>query len=94
MSAPQLTAEQRPMPEAEGWALVYSSPLRRWAVRRLVLIGRAYGLKVTHEHDGSRLYRLNLITATGHPDAVRRWQAYVDRIVEAIGRPTGRGRRS
>lgn len=58
----------RPMPEAAASTVVWSSPLRRWAVRRLVLVARWYGLRVTHEHDGNLLHRLNLITVTGDPD--------------------------
>lgn len=87
--------ELAPTSETEGCAMVYSSPLRRWVVRRLVLVARWYGLRVAHEHDGNPLHRLNLIIVTGHPDAVRRWQAYVDQIARTVGRwPTKRqGRR-
>ncbi|MGR6922594.1 hypothetical protein ACU635_50785 [[Actinomadura] parvosata] len=72
--------------------MVYSSPLRRWAIRRLVLVARWYGLTTTHEHDGNPLHRMHLLTATGHPDAVQRWLAYVDRIAQDVGRSPAKRR--
>lgn len=74
------------IPEAEGRTIVWSSPMRRWAIRRLVLVARWYGLQVTTEHDGKLLHRMNLITVKGRTASIRRWQAYADRAARAVGR--------
>ncbi|MFE3461352.1 hypothetical protein ACFXKD_27725 [Nocardiopsis aegyptia] len=52
-------------------------------IRTLILRARIEGTEVVHEHDGRLIVRTHLLTLTGHPEPLRRFQSALSRYWRA-----------
>ncbi|MGS2647079.1 hypothetical protein [Streptosporangium sp. LJ11] len=67
------------------WTRQYSPAARR-RLRRTILLAKSTGLDVTVEHDGGRLFRMNLLTLTGPSQDMRCFRKRMLRILRSVDR--------